>query len=296
MSSSIDSPELFFAIVVPVGADRGSLLAATEYALKSVGYHIVHISLSKMLIRWTDFSRDIPLQEDQRIQLLQNEGNRIRASISDGAILARAAIQSIREHRETTNGDQDRIAGRIAYVLDQLKHPEEVELLRRVYGKRFFLIGGHSLREDRMRRLADKIASSNNQSADPTRFVPIAAAIMDADEKQSGEFEQNTRDTYPKADLFVDLSNPDAAQIAIIRFVELVFGHPFHTPSPMEYSMFQAGAAASDRQMITDKWVRRLRQRMAMLLPSELTKFQREEEVSTGKELPLMDVINGWYI
>ncbi len=60
---------------------------------------------------------------------------------------------------------------------------------------------------------------------------------------QEGDFGQNTRDTYPKANFFVDLGVQGGEQ-RIGRFIELLFGHPFHTPTREEYAMFQASAAS----------------------------------------------------
>jgi len=47
------------------------------------------------------------------------------------------------------SGCPDIPAGRTAYILDQLKHPDEVELLREVYGSCFFLIAGHAPKKSR---------------------------------------------------------------------------------------------------------------------------------------------------
>ncbi len=46
------------------------------------------------------------------------------------------------------------------------------------------------------------------------------------------------------ADLFVDASHPDKLRPSIERFIEILFGHPFHTPTRMEYGMFHAQGAA----------------------------------------------------
>jgi hypothetical protein len=42
--------------------------------------------------------------------------------------------------------------------LNQLKHPEEVHLLRRVYGSSFFLVAGHAPRRQRIKDLAERWA------------------------------------------------------------------------------------------------------------------------------------------
>ena len=67
--------------------------------------------------------------------------------------------------------------------------------------------------------------------------------MIEFDEKQDSEFGQNTRDTYPKADFFANLGVPHG-EGEVGRFVRLLFGHPFHTPTADEYAMFQASAVA----------------------------------------------------
>ena len=55
-----------------------------------------------------------------------------------------------------------------------------------------------------------------------------------------GEFGQNVRDAYPLADFFTSADD----QASIDRVVDIIFGHPFLTPTRDEYAMFVANAAA----------------------------------------------------
>src|SRR5690606_11647127 len=51
-----------------------------------------------------------------------------------------------------------------------------------------------------------------------------------------------TRDVFQRADLFLDREHDLEGEIN--RFLDLVFGHPFHTPRRDEHGMFVAYAAA----------------------------------------------------
>jgi cytidine deaminase len=65
----------------------------------------------------------------------------------------------------------------------------------------------------------------------------------DEAEPQMGDFGQNVRDTFPKADFFIDVDeNKDDEKINtdIRRFIELIFGNSFHTPTNDEFGMFNA--------------------------------------------------------
>jgi cytidine deaminase len=52
------------------------------------------------------------------------------------------------------------------------------------------------------------------------------------------------RDTYHRADVFLDTTNEDTLTLSVSRFIELIFGNTLHTPSRSEYAMFHAKAAA----------------------------------------------------
>jgi deoxycytidylate deaminase len=66
---------------------------------------------------------------------------------------------------------------------------------------------------------------------------------MKRDEDEALLFGQRTRDTFQLADVFVKLSE-DAYKKQLERFLDLVFGFPYHTPEPDEHSMFLAYTAA----------------------------------------------------
>jgi cytidine deaminase len=69
--------------------------------------------------------------------------------------------------------------------------------------------------------------------------------LIDRDQEEIGNKNgQNTRDSFHRADLFVDTGSPEKLEQSIERFVELLLGHPFHTPTREEYGMFHAQAAA----------------------------------------------------
>jgi cytidine deaminase len=55
---------------------------------------------------------------------------------------------------------------------------------------------------------------------------------------------QDVQRAFPEADVFIDATNPKEMEHSIQRFVRLVFGHRFHTPTRSEWGMFFAKAAA----------------------------------------------------
>ncbi len=238
-----DRPELFFALVGASGTRLDDLANALKTHLLTFGYQAVDIRLSDLLVRFVGWTAQPGPSEFERITHLQQMGNSLRQRLGDGAALVRAGIAELRLKRSEISGNPDCPAGGHAYILRQLKHPAEVDLLRRVYGSSFFLVAGHSPRSKRVKDLGELMARKNSQPGQGERFEGQASDVIAIDEKQENDLGQDTRDTYPKADFFANLALP-LGENQVVRFVDLLFGHPFRTPSPEEYAMYQASAVA----------------------------------------------------
>lgn len=236
-------PELVFALVGAVGTRLDVLSGALRAALAAFGYPAVEIRLSDLLTNYSGFTKPTGPGEYGRIKHLQQMGNAFRESIKRGDALARAGIAEIRAMRAGMTGNEEGPAPAQAYILRQLKHPDEVDLLRRVYGSSFFVIAGHAPRSNRIQELTQVMARSESQTGHESEFEPKASEVINCDDKEDSDLGQNTRDTYPKADFFVNLGNR-GAEHTITRFIDLLFGHPFHTPTRDEYAMNQASTVS----------------------------------------------------
>lgn len=243
MTVENSGPELVIALVTPAGVRRDALQKALNSALSAVGYRTTTIRLSKLLERTSAWSAGSTTSEVERISRLQEIGNSFREKLADGAALVRSSIAAIREERFNASGDPEKPITRMAYILDQLKHPTEVELLREIYGSCCLVISAHAPEDSRVQNLAREMADKANEAGASSKYTSGAFNVITADEKQEGDYGQNTRDTYPKADFFIDLGTV-GGEYAIERFFELIFAHPFHTPSRAEYAMYQASAAS----------------------------------------------------
>lgn len=132
---------------------------------------------------------------------------------------------------------------RHAFVLRSLKHPDEVETLRSVLGPRFFLIAAYSPRKLRRRRLEDDIADGYGDP-DPGHWQHSPDQLMERDEAEDDPLGQQLRDTFHRADAFVDASDTRKLRSDLERIVAILFGDPFKTPLPDEYALFAAEGAA----------------------------------------------------
>jgi cytidine deaminase len=236
-------PELIFALVGAAGARLSDLSKGLKDELKTFGYETEDIRLSDLLRNFLGWADPPGPSEHDRITHLQNMGNEFRRRLEKGDALALAGIAEIRTRRANISKSPDQPASARAYIMHQLKHPDEVELLRLVYGASFLLVAGHAPRKLRVTELAKRMARIDLRPGEEEHFKPLAHTIIEIDEKQDDDYGQDTRDIYPKADFFANLG-VDLGENEVRRFVDLLFGHPFHTPKPDEYAMYQAHAVS----------------------------------------------------
>src|SRR5690606_22704972 len=101
------------------------------------------IRLSRLIAdlpRFADLASTFGGPEDKRIDRHMEAGNALRKALDSGDAVARLAMNEIRALRERLTGKPDQPAGRTAFILISLKHPDEARLLRDVYGNAFHLI------------------------------------------------------------------------------------------------------------------------------------------------------------
>jgi deoxycytidylate deaminase len=237
-----DGPELVLGLVAPVGVDLRAVTAALRSALHTVGYEAIDVNVidaAAALGRWK--LNDEP-RYDIRANARMTFGNEVRADIGlDG--LALVAIGDVQRIRLERNGQADKPIPRAAYLVRSLKTPDEVKKLRDVYGNSCFIVATYASRDVQLETLARQIAISHHSA--PEGFRAEAAALMLRDESERGvETGQNLRDTFPLADVFLGGGDNETLKSSALRFVEILFGHPFRTPTKQELGMFFAHGAA----------------------------------------------------
>lgn len=232
-------PELVFGFVSPVGVSLEPVISALTKELQALGYKAEPIRLSKQIESFfgTDHSEK---SEDQRIDELMDEGTRLRTESGRGDAVALLGIAEIMRRREEINKVRQ---GKNAFILRSLKHPHEIETLRNVYGKGFFLISVYSPRDVRVTALADRISKSQFGNIQKARSK--AEDLVEKDElEENFSLGQDVKDAFPLADLFVDGRSKPAIDTQISRFLQLLFGNVFLTPTRDEHGMYHARSAA----------------------------------------------------
>ena len=246
-----DGPELVIGIVAPVGARIGLACEVLTEELKKFAYDSCEVRLSSLLHQIRSYSH---LSDDsrfpseyERIREHMKCGTELRSTTERGDVLALLAVSKIREIRQSQNRESNIDVNiplkRTAFILRSLKHPEEIQALRLIYGRAFFVISAYMPRAGRVDSLAGVIAKSVS-SSDKGAFRDKAEELIGIDEEEGNKLGQNVSDAFPLADLFVDTRSRDSLERSIARYLELFFGYPFHTPTKDEYAMFLARSAA----------------------------------------------------
>jgi cytidine deaminase len=227
--------ELIFGIVSPVGTEYNRVTRPLfDYLLKEFGYEVKEIRLSESLPSFNGKKN-----EYRRIKHLMNAGNQMREDHGND-ILARFAIKEICKCREdlknNLENDLKGSSSKRAYIVNSLKHPEEVELLRKVYSKRFYLIGIHADKERRLSYLTKNRHVNEKE----------AQELISTDEDELLNYGQKTRDTYHLSDFFLSLGSLcDQVNNSLKRFLDLIFSNPYINPTFDEFAMFMAFSSSA---------------------------------------------------
>jgi deoxycytidylate deaminase len=246
MVSPDSYPELIFGLVGPLGADLHSVSRHLSEALRHVDYDAQSVRLSRLMSElpvapWSSLPENGPA--DESLDAFMTAGNALRSTLKRGDALALMGIAAIREYRASKLETSDEPCARTAYIFHSLKRPEEAQTLKKIYGSTFFLIAAYAPRSKRVTNVAQRIAQSRF-SHQAEEFYAKAEELIRRDENESADqFGQNVLDTFPLADAIVNTADQRLLRESLTRFVELVFGNPFHTPTKDEQGIKLAFAS-----------------------------------------------------
>jgi len=228
--------EIVVGLVGAVGTQLSRVVEVIADRLTAFKYNSREIRVSRDVIGvlFDDISPEFSSEYD-RISTFIERGNRAREISGDNSILALGVCGEIFRGREQDEQRTVKPRRRVAYIVNSLKHPEEVTRLRNIYTDGFYLIGVHSSKETR----CDYLIRQKNIGE------VRAGELITRDEDEVEGHGQHTRNTFHLADFFIHLGNNEAQWTnSIFRILDLIFGNPYITPTFDEYAMFMAFASA----------------------------------------------------
>ena len=249
--------ELVIALSCAVGTDIIPVRKVIEDELNKYGYKCHTIKISKTLLE--PLCKDIAnVNNFERAMKLMDLGNEMRKQSKDCAILARGTVHQITQHRKQTNANKENKNEPLqstAYIIDSLKHPDEVKLLRDIYTTGFYLF---AINESELFRRENLNSTKNIGKKD-------AQALIDRDLEEKEKYGQKTRRVFELADFHLSLNSwkktldtsqahklngekiakhkREIIQGQLSRIIKLMFSNPFITPTFDEYAMFMAYSA-----------------------------------------------------
>lgn len=237
------SRDVVFAVVGYAGSGTSFVGHQLKAYLDNRGYKAYEIKARAALDEYANKS-DIRLPDSslppiERTMQYQRIGDQLRQRSGEYGSVAAFMIRAIRRLC-----DQSKPEDKNVYILDSLKHPDEVSLLRHLYGNSFCLIGVGCKPDIRSVRLQTKF---NIGSAADTSLIDF----VDRDAEDSNhKYGQQVNNTFHRADYFVDNtpSRENAEQFVLPdelkRLSDIVFTGKIHRPRAEERGMYFANASA----------------------------------------------------
>lgn len=245
-------PELVVGLVGPIGCDITLIERELGRAFRQVEYKVFNISLSQSI-------QDLLSQLDNEVTTLRtleqkiNGGNRIRKEYGAG-ILAADSVRKSRNHRAEANNALGLAANddpanypldSACYLIRQLKRPEEIELLQRIYGKQFVQVSIAETKSSRVKNLTQIVRRENPGWSDDAWEQKARELIdRDEDEKDDEVFGQKITDVFYRADVFISSEEEQEASKTTQRFVNALFGKNNISPTKDEFGSYVAKAAS----------------------------------------------------
>lgn len=254
--------ELIFAVVGHVGSGTSEIAEQLQQVLSDTGTTQVHILKASDTIRdWAIANGETPPARPtgaeqpalNNAKTLQELGDKMRAS-GDHAAVARALVKAIVRRRAAWQGQSDFDPGsgnevtpdgtERAFILDSLRHPAEVDLLRRLYGGAFILVGVVCDEAIRSGRISRKFRGADARSAEE---------FMRSDAHAPPPHGQRVSQAFYLADFFLDNTaerktgenNPDwPIPDQLRRLIQIIRHSRIMRPEPHETAMYFAHGAA----------------------------------------------------
>lgn len=257
------SNEFFFAVVGHAGSGTSVIAASLQDLLRqtSIGAEKIEVEILKaraVIEAWAR-NKKLPLPGQggskrlSDVELLQNYGDQMRAELCgdkpDYAAVANQLVLLIRDMRarkvnaRLEPGVAVKPDGKPrAYILDSLRHPDEVKLLRHLYQDAFVLIGVVCAEQKRIERIMQKYTGANEADA---------RLFMERDANAKEKHGQHVADAFHLSDYFIDntvnRTGPSAKHWDVpdklSRLVKIIAHSELIRPNGEETAMYHAYSA-----------------------------------------------------
>lgn len=242
MTDKIDRREVFFALIAPIGVNLNDVENTLRLALKSVEYECNAIRLTDI---FSDIDHDYDLKHDnefERYQKYIDAGDKLRVDTERNDIFALYGIQKLLQYGPRDKDDE--VPEDVVHVFRQLKRPEEIEQLKKVFGRNIIFISCYDSKENRINNLVKNLLKTQRgRSRTDLESEALKIMAIDEDEREH-KAGQRVLDCYQHASYVIDCQSIESLKKSVGRLVDIFFGAPFISPTKDEYCIYHANAAA----------------------------------------------------
>ncbi|WP_159076443.1 anti-phage dCTP deaminase [Flagellimonas amoyensis] len=234
--------ELIIGICAQIGAKKNEVIDKLKAYLKEFDYKVEVIKLSKTIsdnifetenqpyktAKFCEYNQKIKTGNDLR----EKHGNDYLANVA----ITKIAKQKKDEFGVKTQKDFSNIKSqRICYIIDSIKHTDELLTFRNVYREIFYLIGIFTPKDERINFLAGTELSQKE-----------AEELVEIDEYQEDLSGQQVRKVFIDSDFFVRVNGNenDKLERNIEKYINLIFEYGMETPTIEERAMYEAKSAS----------------------------------------------------
>lgn len=254
---SFEANEFIIGIIGYVGSGISFVAEKFRSLLLSEGFDdVIIIKASVTIKEWAknnDISFNIESDPIGKVVEMQTLGDDMRKNSNEAAV-AQGVICEIMKQRALWNGvenydnNQEVLPNpekKRAYIIDSIKHPAEVELLRQVYGDTFSLIGVVCYDDIRAKRISKKHFSTIEHAERND-----VQSLMERDAHDALKpHGQHVTDAFWESDYFVDNTpDEDSGELFILndelgRFIDIITYNKIIRPTSSETGMHIAYSA-----------------------------------------------------
>ncbi|WP_448213477.1 deaminase [Colwellia sp. MEBiC06753] len=246
--------EMIVGLVSPIGVDLDKVIQYIQDAISDYNYevHVIQVAdLPNVLIEEKEpISRGLIDQLSSSMPKLREIADSQIASddVQGDDIYAALIVNQIQKIRAADPDVTKRL-----YILDNLKHPQDIISLQRVYKKAFYSVGVTADIKQRILFKHPKTLaklSIEDILADEQGLNKAATEIYDdfyfvANDDNLNKWANSISEAYQLSDYFINLGEfPKEVEqklpSVIQRFVDLICGAPIITPTAREHNMFLA--------------------------------------------------------
>lgn len=254
----VKQPEIFIGLVGPIGVDLEPVQEAIMAQLNELKYETEFIKVTDIMRQFEVDDCEISKNSySDYYRSLIRYADKFREKCEHQSALAALAISEIRYRRFLRNKNLDQNKNLsdeeikslpsqgTAYLIRQFKRPEEIEMMRRVYGRKFIQISVFLDSEERKKSLMKSISEYDSKQISKADCETQAIQLMAIDQNEEKEhYGQRITDVFHLGDVFLQGSSHDNIKSTIARFFNALFGSNAISPTRLEYGMYAAAGAS----------------------------------------------------